>query len=122
MRLRHFNVRELILLRFICPILDFGKIEQLSLPTESATGGQNCNAELKQGADQSAYAFVIALSRSHVRGRMLFYSKDMLVYEGLEQGVFRNSLEIDTLKLWNEVLKPDLLLAWKQNLNLLLLL
>ena len=115
--LYHFDVRKLILTRFICLNLDSRSNMQLSPPTMPITRGQSSDAKPKIETEGDAYAFVIAVRRSRVRDRTLFYAKDTLVYEGFGWGFFENDLKIEMPNPQNEIVKPEVSLAWKQTLR-----
>lgn len=116
LRLQHYEVRKLILLRFICLNLDIERNDQPSPSCDLSQRDQTSNGKPNPEADQSAYRLVVAVRRSRVRDRILFYAKDTMVYEGFEWGFFENDLELELLNPQNEVVKLDVAVAWKRTL------
>ena len=117
LRLQHYEVRKLILLRFLCLNPDTERNDHPSSPSDLSQRDENSNAKPNLEADQNSYRLIVAVRRSRVRDRILFYAKDTMVYEGFEWGFFENDLELGMLNPQNEVVKPDVALAWKRTLD-----
>ena len=115
--LQHQEVRKLILQRFVCQNLNVRRNDHLSPATILTPSDQISKKRPNSEAEQIAYEFVIALRRSRMRDRILFYAKDTLVYEGFEWGFFRNDLEIEAINTRNEIVKADVSHAWEQTVR-----
>lgn len=114
MKLRAYEVREVILQRFI-----YQPQGALSVNDKSVISQFN-QRDLERGTakDRSAFFyFGIAVRRSRETDRRLFYAKDAMLHDGVEWGFFENDIDIKAYGATNEPVKVDIQLAWKNTLQ-----
>lgn len=115
--LHYCDVRKIILRRFICQNRDTGTGDHLSSSKTSTQSDLNSTERPHSEETQATYAFVVAVRRSRLRDRILFYAKDTMIYDGMQWGFFENDIEIEGINVQGEVVRADVSLAWKQTIR-----
>lgn len=105
-KLGHYNVRKLILQRFIYQNLD--NPPKLMADQHDLRDPGN----VVQKTESIASSFAIAVRRSRDRDRLLFSAKDTLIYDGLEWSFFNDDLKIETLSASNELVNVNVHVSW----------
>ncbi len=81
--LHHGDIRKILLRRFICQNRDTRTSDYLSSSETLSQSDQKSNGRPDPEERQPTDAFVVAVRRSRVRDRMLFYAKDTMVNDGI---------------------------------------
>ncbi|KAL8747019.1 MAG: hypothetical protein Q9190_001059 [Brigantiaea leucoxantha] len=113
------QVRKIILKRFTCQPELANDIGATPLDKEKSVPGAKMHPHeaVENPRSEAVNSAVIAVRRSRARDRVLFYSKDTTLYDGLEWGFFQNDLYIDALADHSGTIKDSLNLCWERTVQ-----
>lgn len=110
-KLRHFDVRKIILQHFLC------EDSQAGTPRIADQGAPTDLGKTSEITEPFTGSFAIAVRRTRERDRLLLYAKDAMLHDGVEWGFFKNDVEVELLSTREQITKADVLMSWKNTIG-----
>ena len=110
-KLRHFDVRKIILQHFLC------ENSQAGTPRIADQGAPTDLGKTSEITEPFTGSFAIAVRRTRERDRLLLYAKDAMLHDGVEWGFFKNDVEVELLSTREQITKADVLMSWKNTIG-----
>ena len=110
-KLRHRDVRATVLKRFL------SQVPGPRPRKEVDRNEQMLDGKAAGEPDAKASSFVIPVRRSREKDRLLFYSKDTMLHDGIQWGFFENDIEVEATNANNEPVKPEIKLSMENTMR-----